>query len=157
MTLSIGQMAKTAGVHVETLRYYERMGLLAPPPRSAAGYRQYSPQTMARLGFIRHAQRLGFTLAEIAELLALYDDVVPCADVKVRAVAKVAAIDERLAALAAVKEALLALVARCDEVCEAEAGCAVFGPNVPAPGAESASLCDKEAPGACSRECTDRA
>ena len=151
-TLTSGQVAKEAGVHVETLRYYERTGLLAPPPRSAVGYRQYPPQTVARLGFIRQAQQLGFTLAEIAELLALHDDFMPCADVKARAVAKIAAVDERLAALTAVRDALLALVVRCDETCEAEVGCAVFGPNVPAPAAERASLCDDGAPGMCARE-----
>jgi MerR family mercuric resistance operon transcriptional regulator len=68
-TLSIGQLAEAAGVHVETVRYYERRGLLAEPPRTAAGYRQYSSAEVWRLQFIARAKRLGFTLAEIRDLL----------------------------------------------------------------------------------------
>jgi DNA-binding transcriptional MerR regulator len=68
-TLSIGQLATAAGVNVETVRYYERRGLLAEPPRTAAGYRQYSAADVWRLQFIARAKSLGFTLAEIQELL----------------------------------------------------------------------------------------
>jgi MerR family transcriptional regulator, copper efflux regulator len=67
--LSIGQLAEAAGVHVETIRYYERRGLLPEPPRSAAGYRQYGPDDVGRLEFIGRAKALGFTLSEVAELL----------------------------------------------------------------------------------------
>lgn len=68
--LSIGQLAEAAGVHVETVRYYERRRLLPEPPRTPAGYRQYGPADVGRLAFIARAKSLGFTLAEVAELLA---------------------------------------------------------------------------------------
>jgi MerR family mercuric resistance operon transcriptional regulator len=116
-TLTIGQVAKAAGIGVETVRYYERTGLVPVPPRAASGYRRYPPAAVERLGFIRHAQRLGFTLAEIAELLELHRDAVPCADVQRRAAAKVAAIEAKVAALLAVKADLVALVARCATEC----------------------------------------
>jgi len=116
-TLTIGALAKAAGIGVETVRYYERTGLLAPPPRTSSGYRKYSPETVDRLGFIKHAQRLGFTLAEVAELLELHQDAAPCDDVKQRAMAKVAPIDEKVTALLADKAELLALVDGCDSTC----------------------------------------
>jgi MerR family copper efflux transcriptional regulator len=72
-TLSIGQLAREAGVHIETIRYYERRGLLPEPPRSEAGYRQYSASDVWRLQFIGRAKRLGFTLNEIAELVGEHD------------------------------------------------------------------------------------
>jgi MerR family copper efflux transcriptional regulator len=116
-TMTIGKVARAAGVGVETVRFYERTGLLEPPPRTRSGYRQYQPETVAKLGFIRNAQQLGFTLAEIAELLTLHRDLVPCEDVKQRAIAKVATIEEKVTALLAVKDELLALMDRCDSVC----------------------------------------
>jgi MerR family copper efflux transcriptional regulator len=76
--LTISQLAKQAGVNVETVRYYERRGLLPQPPRRASGYRQYSQDDVAYLQFIRRAQTLGFSLKEIAELLALRVDPVRC-------------------------------------------------------------------------------
>ena len=69
-TLTIGGLADAAGVNVETIRYYERRGLLDEPPRSPAGYRQYSPADLWRLKFIGRAKALGFTLAEITEMVA---------------------------------------------------------------------------------------
>jgi hypothetical protein len=66
-TLSIGQVARRAGVGVETVRFYEREGLLEEPPRRASGYRQYSEQVVTRIHFIKRAQQLGFSLKEIAE------------------------------------------------------------------------------------------
>jgi DNA-binding transcriptional MerR regulator len=116
-TFTIGKIARAAGIGIETVRYYERTGLLEPPPRTAAGYRKYPVEAVERLGFIKHAQQLGFTLGEIAELLRLHRNVVPCDDVKQRAASKIAAIDEKVTALLAVKENLLALVAQCDDVC----------------------------------------
>ena len=67
-TLSIGQVARLAGIGVETVRFYEREGLLEEPPRRASGYRQYSEQVVTRLHFIKRAQQLGFSLKEIAEV-----------------------------------------------------------------------------------------
>jgi MerR family mercuric resistance operon transcriptional regulator len=69
--LTIGQLAKQAGVNIETIRYYERQGLLPEPPRRASGYRQYSAEFVKRIQFIKRAQTLGFSLKEIAELLDL--------------------------------------------------------------------------------------
>lgn len=116
-TMTIGAVARAAGVGIETIRYYERLGLLAPPPRSPSGYRRYPPETVETLGFIKRSQRLGFTLTEIAELLALHHEPVPCDEVKQRATRKVAEIDAKIAALDAVKDDLLTLIARCDTEC----------------------------------------
>lgn len=69
--LTIGQLAKSAGVHIQTVRYYERLHLLGPAARASSGYRLYGPEEERRLRFIKNAQALGFTLQEIAELLNL--------------------------------------------------------------------------------------
>lgn len=69
--MTIGQLAERAGVNIETIRYYERRGLLPDPDRTPSGYRRYEDDTVARLRFIRRAQGLGFTLREVADLLAL--------------------------------------------------------------------------------------
>ena len=71
MDLTIGKIAKKAGVGIDTVRYYERNGLLSPSARSASGYRRYGDLELARLRFIRRAQKLGFTLKEISSLLNL--------------------------------------------------------------------------------------
>lgn len=71
MPFTIGQVARAADVNIETIRYYERRGLLSPPRRTPSGYRQYNEDAVARLRFIKHAQELGFSLQEIDELLAL--------------------------------------------------------------------------------------
>ena len=68
-SLTIGKLAQAAGVNVETIRYYERRGLIVQPPRSSSGYRQYSSDHLWRLSFIGRAKCLGFTLAEIAEIV----------------------------------------------------------------------------------------
>ncbi len=73
-SLTISQLAHEAGVHVETVRYYERRGLLREPPRTPAGYRQYSTADLRRLQFIARAKLLGFTLAEVARLAGDHDD-----------------------------------------------------------------------------------
>lgn len=72
--MQIGEFARRAGVNVQTVRYYERRGLLPEPERRASGYRQYTPAALERLQFIRRAQELGFTLNEIDELLQLRTD-----------------------------------------------------------------------------------
>src|SRR5437764_228181 len=83
--LSIGQVARRAGVGVETVRFYEREGLLEEPPRRASGYRQYSEQVVKRIHFIKRAQKLGFSLKEITELLLLrVDGQTSCEEVKGR-------------------------------------------------------------------------
>ena len=81
--LTIGEVAKAADIGVETVRFYEREGLIAEPPRRQSGYRQYPPDTIRRLRFIRRAKDLGFTLKEIGELLDLHvDPTRSCADVR---------------------------------------------------------------------------
>lgn len=113
MTLmGIGAIAKRAGVGVDTVRYYERAGLLEPRQRLASGYRRYTDDEVARLRFIRRAQALGFSLKEIHELLSLSTrrDV---ARVKRTAEAKLKDIDARIAELQRVRGGLAALVHAC--------------------------------------------
>lgn len=114
-SLTIGKVAKESGVGIETVRFYEREGLLEQPTRRLSGYRQYDPEAVARLRFIKQAQRLGFTLREIKELLALkLDPKATRKEVKDRAVAKVADIDQRIADLKRMKKALAPLIQACD-------------------------------------------
>jgi MerR family copper efflux transcriptional regulator len=110
--LGIGQLAKRGGVGIDTVRYYERSGLLAPRARLASGYRRYGALELARLRFIRRAQVLGFTLKEIKELLALsaQRDV---ARVKRSAQVKLLDVKTRIAALERVRDGLTALIAAC--------------------------------------------
>lgn len=112
--MTIGQLAKEAQVHVETVRYYERRGLIPEPPRRASGYRQYSQDVVARIRFIQHAKELGFSLKEILELLSLrVDPDTTCADVKRRAEVKIADIEAKMRALQTMKKALTTLAALC--------------------------------------------
>ncbi len=113
--LTIGQLAKQAGVGVETIRFYERQGLIAEPERQPSSrYRQYPAQAVKRILFIRHAKDLGFTLKEIQELLELrVDPRSSCADVRQRAREKIADIDERIASLDRMKAALARLARKC--------------------------------------------
>jgi MerR family copper efflux transcriptional regulator len=112
--LTIGQLAKQGGVNLETIRYYERRGILPHPPRTSAGYRAFSNASVRRLRFIKRAQVLGFSLREIAELLMLRAR--PgrsCATVQAKAKAKIADIDTKLQHLSAMRGALTRLVATC--------------------------------------------
>jgi DNA-binding transcriptional MerR regulator len=101
-TYTIGKLAEAAGVHVETIRYYERRGLIEQPPRSPSGYRQYSADDLWRLEFIGRGKRLGFTLAEIADVLGR-DGAGSADTVLAAARAKIAAVDEQIAELARVR------------------------------------------------------
>jgi MerR family mercuric resistance operon transcriptional regulator len=113
-TLTIGKIAQAAGLGVETIRFYERQGLIAEPARSDSGYRQYRPETVRRLRFIVRAKALGFTLQEIGDLLDLRARPgAECADVQARAEARIADIEDRIAQLDAMKRALGELVAQC--------------------------------------------
>ena len=113
--MKIGEFAKQAGVNVQTVRYYERRGLLPEPDRRASGYREYSPDCLQRLQFIRRTQELGFTLAEIGDLLALrLDPETTADDVKHRAVAKLDDIEGRIRDLQQVRAALEHLAGECD-------------------------------------------
>src|SRR3972149_5848916 len=112
--LTMGHPAKQAGVGAETIRFYEREGLLAEPERRPSGYRQYTAEVVRRVRFIRHAKELGFTLKEIQELLELrVDPVSSCADVRRHARAKIAYIEGRIASLARMKSALERLALSC--------------------------------------------
>lgn len=112
--LTRGELAKSGGVNIETIRYYERLGLLPKPPRSAAGYRLFSADDARRVRFIKRAQELGFSLKEIEELLALQStSSTTRADVRKRAEAKIADINEKLRDLQAMKESLEQLTAAC--------------------------------------------
>lgn len=112
--LSIGELARSAGVRVETLRFYERKGLLAEPPRRSSGYRAYPRDALRRVLFIRRAKDLGFTLREIAELLSLrVDPHKSCADVRAIAKARIADVDARIAELTRIKVALERLERGC--------------------------------------------
>lgn len=113
-TLTIGRLARRAGVNVETIRYYERRGLLPEPPRTSAGYRQYAPATVRRIGFIKRAQALGFTLEEISDLLALrVDPNANCDAVEHQAEHAMARIDDKLAELTRMRAALAELAEHC--------------------------------------------
>lgn len=113
-TLSIGQLAKAAEVGVETIRFYERQGLIAEPPRRRSGYRQYQPDVVARVRFIRRAKELGFTLREIGELLNLrVDPDKSCADVRSLARAKISDVEAKMNELARIKGALETLARAC--------------------------------------------
>jgi MerR family mercuric resistance operon transcriptional regulator len=112
--LTIGQVARQAGVGVETVRFYERQGLLEEPSRRASGYRQYPTDVVARLRFIKRAKEVGFSLKEIKELLALrVDPATTCAEIKRQAEAKIADIEKRIASLTRMKKALGKLAAVC--------------------------------------------
>jgi len=113
--LTIGQVARRVGIGVETVRYYEREGLLAEPARRPSGYREYPAEAVDRLRFIRRAKELGFTLREIKDLLELAADPdTTRAEVRGRAEAKVADVEARIADLTRVRDALRALAAACD-------------------------------------------
>jgi len=112
--LTTGKLAKEANVNAETLRYYERRGLLPEPPRRESGYRMYPPQSIERLRFIKGAQALGFTLDEIRELLDLrVDENATQADVRERAKIKAVEIEAKIEALTNMRAALLHLIDQC--------------------------------------------
>lgn len=112
--MTIGQLAKDADVNVETVRFYERKGLIVQPSRPQAGYRHYDPQTSRRIRFIREAQELGFSLTEIRQLLALrVDPRTSCVDVKSAAEAKIRSIDEKIDALKTMRKALVEITNTC--------------------------------------------
>ena len=112
--LTIGKLARSAGVGVETVRFYERKGLLPEPPRSLSGYRQYPPDTVERLLFIRRAKELGFALREIADLLALrVDEVAACGTVEAQAREKLALVAGKMVELRRMERSLNRLVRAC--------------------------------------------
>ena len=111
---TIGAVARKAGAGIDTIRYYERAGLLPAPRRRASGYRDYGVDTVARLRFIRRAKDLGFTLEEIRELLALSTDRERgVKSAKQRAEARLAQVEQRIRELQRVRRGLKQLIAAC--------------------------------------------
>lgn len=111
-TLAIGRCARVAGVNVETIRYYQRMGLMKEPERPLGGIRRYGDADVARVKFIKSAQRLGFNLRQVAQLLQL-EDGTHCDEAAELATSQLADVRARLADLAQMEAALSALVERC--------------------------------------------
>lgn len=111
--LTIGKVAKAAGLGVETIRYYEREGLLPEPDRTTSGYRAYPESSITRLRFVLRAKKLGFTLTEIKDLLRLSDGEGVQAEVKQLTERKLTMIEERIADLQRMRDALQELSASC--------------------------------------------
>lgn len=110
--LTIGKLAERAGVNVETIRYYQRRGLLEEPKKPFGGYRRYPATVTKRVRFIKRAQALGFTLEEVAGLLHL-DAASACAETRELAARKLRLIEEKLTELRAMREGLADLVGKC--------------------------------------------
>ena len=112
--LKVGEVARQAGVNLQTIHYYERRGLLPKPPRTGTNYRAYPEDAVLRVRFIKRAQEIGFTLKEIKQLLSLR--AAPrsrCADVRERAESKVQDIDDKVRTLQAMRKALTKLIGEC--------------------------------------------
>ncbi|HEV1994561.1 MAG TPA: MerR family DNA-binding protein [Candidatus Acidoferrum sp.] len=125
-SLTIGRLAKQAGVNLETVRFYERRGLLPRPPRSASGYRLFPADAARRLRFIRRAQDLGFSLTEIGELLSLrVSRRTTSADIRTRAEAKIVDIEAKIKSLESMKKTLRKLTRVCDG-CSPVAECPIL-------------------------------
>ena len=112
--LTIGKVAERAGVKIDTLLYYERHGVIAPPERNGSNYRVYTQDVVLRVRFVKRAQELGFTLAEIKELLELRVSAeASCADVRDQALAKVSDLDQKISSLKAMRRVLVRLADEC--------------------------------------------
>lgn len=122
--LTIGKLADAAGVSIETIRYYQRRGLLDEPPKPLGGHRRYAPSQAKRLRFIKRAQALGFTLEEIGALLTL-DAACACGETRALAVRKLGLIKQKMADLAVMRQALGDLVRQCDDG-NGEASCPII-------------------------------
>ena len=136
LTLVIGELAARTGTTPEAIRYYERVGVLSPPERRGAGrYRRYGPADVERLGFIRRARELGFSLDEVRQLLGFADQPKrSCAEVDQLARAHLAAVNEKLAQLTALKIELERVLGNC------EGGLAVANCRILASLAQSAPM-----------------
>ena len=113
--LTIGKVAGLTEVGIETIRFYERQGLIDQPPRKSSGYRQYPTDTVERVRFIRRAKQLGFSLKEIKELLSLrIDPDTTCGDIRDRALIKIGDIESKMKTLQRMKQSLKELALACD-------------------------------------------
>ena len=125
--LLIGQLAKTTGIPVATIRYYERRHLLPPPARTAGGYRVYSDESVRRIRFVRRAKGLGFRLGEIEALLAIRNaEGEVCRRTRARAVETISRIERRIQELEGMKQDLVALVRSCESA-NALSDCPIIG------------------------------
>jgi MerR family mercuric resistance operon transcriptional regulator len=120
-TLTIGALAQASGVHLETIRYYQRLGLVPQPARPAGSVRRYDGRAVARLRFIRRAQQLGFSLDEVGQLLALDDGGRQCGATRRLAEARLAEVEAKLTALARMRRELKRLIAECSGATRAPA------------------------------------
>ena len=113
--MRISEAANKAGVSVETVRFYERKGLITQPPKPrGGGIRYYSQEVVERIGFIRQSKEIGFSLREIKELLSLYSDpTTDCAEIRTHARAKVSEVDQKMASLTAIRRDLESLIKSC--------------------------------------------
>lgn len=111
VSLTIGRLAKAAEVNIETIRYYQRMGLLIEPVKPYSGFRVYPDETINRIRFIKRAQKLGFSLKDIAHLLELGDG--HCDDVREQAEAKLSKIEAQIKDLQSMRKMLKTLVSEC--------------------------------------------
>ena len=115
--LTISHIAHAACVNLETIRFYERHGIIDHPPRTSSGYRQYPPDTIQRVKFIKHAQALGFSLKEIKELLDMrVNPEMDCGDVKTLAEKKIREIDKKIADMRKMRDALQRISDSCHGV-----------------------------------------
>ncbi len=112
-TLTIGRLAQVTGVHIETIRYYEKIGMLAKPARSAGGYRQYAPEHVATLNFIRRGRELGFPLETIRDLLRLNDGGACCEKARAVTIAHRDEVRRKIADLKRLDRALKGLIDEC--------------------------------------------
>ena len=112
--VTIGHIARAAGVHIETVRYYQRRGLVSLPAKRARGFRYYAPEIASRVRFIKRAQALGMSLDDVQRLLTL-EKQGACQATRSLAAAKLALVEEKLSGLAKLRDALQVLVAACDQ------------------------------------------
>ena len=112
--MRIGELAKVTGTKAETIRYYERERLLLPPPRTSSNYRDYGPEDISRLRFIKRSRKLGFSMAQVKELMAMADDPdQPCETVDKIASAHLREVEAKLADLRALRKELTKVVESC--------------------------------------------
>lgn len=121
--MQIGEVATQAGVKAQTIRFYERRGLLKTPARTASGYRAYSTNVVQIVRFIKQSQELGYTLAEIKQLLALHDRSGNAAQVRALATAKIDSINQRIESLVQMRDELENIIANCQCGDKAQPNC----------------------------------
>jgi MerR family mercuric resistance operon transcriptional regulator len=114
--LSIGSLSKQSGVNIETIRYYEKIGIMPKPPRTGGGFRAYTPEHAKRLHFVRRGRELGFSLDELRGLLRLVDGhAYTCAEVHALTVARLNDIRQKIADLRRLERVMTAMVAQCTD------------------------------------------